>query len=121
MTANQVIDERTAQEERLLKPAGTEGDANVAEAREPLFATDEADHFRSRWHEIQGDFVDEPQRAVKDADELVGSAMKRLSERFTDERARLEREWSKGQDVSTEDLRQAFRRYRSFFDRLLSI
>ncbi len=87
----------------------------------PLFNQSEAEEFRSRWSQIQTGFVDEPRRAVEQADELVASAMKRLAEIFADERANLEREWAKGEDVSTEDLRVALQRYRSFFDRLLSV
>lgn len=88
---------------------------------EPLFAGNEAENFRSRWHDVQAAFVDEPRRAVEDADQLVAAVIKRLAEVFADERNRLEHDWSQGQDVSTEDLRQALRRYRSFFDRLLSV
>src|SRR5579872_5528520 len=88
---------------------------------EPLFATNEAENFRTRWHDVQTSFVDEPQHAVEQADQLVAAVIKRLAEVFADERNKMEHEWSKGQDVSTEDLRQALRRYRSFFDRLLSV
>jgi inorganic triphosphatase YgiF len=65
-------------------------------------------------------FVDEPRKAVEEADALVATAVKRIAELFADERAKLEQQWERGNDVSTEDLRQALRRYRSLFDRLLS-
>ncbi|MCU1338336.1 MAG: hypothetical protein JWO19_3917 [Bryobacterales bacterium] len=65
--------------------------------------------------------MDEPRHAVEKADELVASVIKRLAEVFAEERGKLEAAWGKGNDVSTEDLRQALRRYRSFFDRLLSV
>ena len=87
----------------------------------PLFETGEADSLRSRWMNIQTQFVDEPQRSVEQADELVASAMKRLAEIFANERDTLEQNWDRGDDVSTEDLRIALQRYRSFFDRLLSV
>ena len=87
----------------------------------PLLANDEATTLRHQWETIQIGFVDEPRRAVEDADGLVAQAMKRVAEVFAEERAQLERQWSQGQDVSTEDLRVALRRYRSFFDRLLSV
>jgi hypothetical protein len=87
----------------------------------PLLAKDEAQGFRSRWGEIQAGFVDEPRRAVEEADGLVAGAMKRLAEVFASERSNLEGQWDRGDDVSTEDLRQALRRYRAFFDRLLSV
>jgi hypothetical protein len=87
----------------------------------PLFAGNESDDFRHRWTDIQAAFVDEPRQAVEKADGLVAEAMKRLAEIFARERGNLEQQWSKGGDVSTEDLRVALRRYRSFFDRLLSI
>jgi 5'-deoxynucleotidase YfbR-like HD superfamily hydrolase len=92
-----------------------------AEAPTQLFVPSEAQEFRTKWEKIQAGFVDEPRKAVKDADELVDAAIKKLSEIFAEERAKLEREWDRGDDVSTEDLRLAFRRYRSFFDRLLSV
>jgi hypothetical protein len=88
---------------------------------EALFSPDETEHFRSEWTNVQGSFVDEPRRAVEQADELVASAIKRLTEVFAQERAKLEQEWGHREDVSTEDFRQALRRYRSFFDRLLSV
>ena len=87
----------------------------------PLFETSEAESLRTRWTEIQTQFVDEPRSSVEQADELVASAMKRLAEIFANERDGLEHNWDRGDDVSTEDLRVALQRYRSFFDRLLSI
>jgi len=88
----------------------------------PLFAADEGQRFRTHWTEIQTAFVDEPRKAVEQADNLVAEIIQRLAKIFADERAKLEHEWSRADDgVSTEDLRQALRRYRSFFDRLLSV
>lgn len=87
----------------------------------PLFADTETADFRNRWRDIQGSFVDNPRTAVKQADELVASTTKRLADIFAGERDRLEHEWDKGDNVSTEDLRQALHRYRSFFNRLLSV
>jgi hypothetical protein len=86
-----------------------------------LFEQDALEDFRARWGAIQTGFVDNPGGAVKQADELVAAVMTRLAEVFADERANLEQAWAKGDDVSTEDLRVALRRYRSFFDRLLSV
>jgi hypothetical protein len=87
----------------------------------PLFAQNDTLDFRSRWGKIQIGFVDEPRTAVVNADELVANAIKRLAEVFAAERQKLEAEWGKTDNVSTEDLRVALRRYRSFFDRLLSV
>ena len=86
-----------------------------------LLATDELQTLRSRWDSIQTGFVDEPRRAVEQADTLVAEVMQHLAQLFADERNKLESQWSRGDDVSTEDLRVALQRYRSFFDRLLSI
>ena len=87
----------------------------------PLLLPEEAKDLRARWDAIQVSFVDEPRRAVEQADGLVALAMKRLAEMFAAERAKLEGQWERGDDVSTEDLRLALRRYRSFFGRLLSV
>jgi hypothetical protein len=87
----------------------------------PLLSGNETPAFRSRWDAIQTGFVDEPRQAVEQADSLVAEVMKRLAETFADERAKLEEQWTRGENVSTEDLRVALQRYRSFFDRLLSM
>jgi hypothetical protein len=73
-----------------------------------------------QWKEIQAEFVDEPRRAVQDADALVAELMQRLAQTFASEREHLESRWAGGDDVSTEDLRRGLRRYRSFFERLLA-
>ncbi|HMH80268.1 MAG TPA: hypothetical protein VK514_08600 [Candidatus Acidoferrum sp.] len=87
----------------------------------PLFSGSEANDLRGKWDAIQVGFVDEPRRAVEQADSLVAGTMKRLAEVFAEERNMLEKQWDKGENVSTEDLRLALRRYRSFFSRLLSV
>jgi hypothetical protein len=87
----------------------------------PLFSESEMGEFRSRWSNIQTGFVDEPRRTVEDADKLVASVMQRLAEGFANERSGLEKQWDQGDNVSTEDLRVALQRYRSFFDRLLKL
>jgi hypothetical protein len=86
-----------------------------------LFPENESKDFHKRWTDIQTGFVDEPRRAVERADELVAEVIKRLADSFAQERARLEGQWGRGDNVSTEDLRVALQRYRAFFDRLLNI
>jgi len=113
----------TADLAKQSRTPGTEnhGPSTTPERHDPLFPGQESERFRTRWHDIQGGFVDEPRQAVEHADELVAAVIKRLAEVFADERGKLEGAWAKGNDVSTEDLRQSLRRYRSFFDRLLSV
>jgi hypothetical protein len=103
-------------------------DLNRPKAREredeettTLFPEKETTDFRTRWTEIQTGFVDEPRRAVEQADALVAEVIKRLADGFAEERSKLEGQWGRGDDVSTEDLRVSLRRYRSFFDRLLNV
>jgi hypothetical protein len=91
------------------------------EAPQSLLPKQQVDELRSRWTTIQTSFVDEPRRAVKDADALVASATKQISDSFADQRSRLEKQWSRGDEVSTEDFRLALQQYRPFFTRLLSI
>ena len=85
----------------------------------PLFAEDVAGDFRSRWDAVQRGFVDDPQGSVRAGDELVAQVIKSLAETFSGQRAALED--SRADQASTENLRLALRRYRSFFERLLSI
>jgi hypothetical protein len=87
----------------------------------PLFSESEMGDFRSQWSKVQTGFVDEPRRTVKEADKLVTAVMQRLAEGFANERSGLEKQWDHGDNVSTEDLRIALQRYRSFFDRLLKL
>ena len=92
----------------------------VEAATGPVLSARTASGFRGRWQEIQASFVDEPRTSVEQADALVADLMQRLAAGFSDERQRLEGQWDRGDDVSTEDLRVALTRYRSFFDRLLA-
>ena len=85
-----------------------------------LFAETEVTELRGRWTNVQSAFVDEPRHAVEEADKLVATVMQRLADGFAGERSSLEKQWDRGDNVSTEDLRVALQRYRSFFDRLLA-
>lgn len=107
----------------IALPANTPDGATSAESNTEttaLFPEDELNSFRARWKEVQTSFVDEPRHAVEHADSLVANVVKRIAEQFAAERATLEEQWGKGDNVSTEDLRQSLKRYRSLFDRLLS-
>jgi hypothetical protein len=87
----------------------------------PLFSESEMGDFRAQWSKLQTGFVDEPRRTVEGADKLVAAVMQRLAEGFANERSALEKQWDGDNNVSTEDLRVALQRYRSFFDRLLKL
>jgi hypothetical protein len=86
-----------------------------------LFPDDELKNFRTHWDQVQTSFVDEPRTAVEQADSLVANVVKRIAEQFASEREQLEKQWDRGENVNTEDLRQALKRYRAFFDRLLTV
>lgn len=101
------------------QPQPSPADSPAGE-RGPLLPDDQTERFTTRWEEIQASFVDEPRDSVAQADALVADLMQRLAAGFSAERERLEGQWDSGDDVSTEDLRVALTRYRSFFDRLLS-
>ncbi len=109
-------------------PAGDAASASAPEGgvradednRATLLAGGEMQSIVTRWKDIQADFVDEPRKAVEEADALVAELMQRLASMFAQERAGLEQRWAGGESVSTEDLRLSLRRYRSFFERLLA-
>lgn len=94
---------------------GPRGDSDST----PRLPDAEASEFERRWQDVQVGFVDEPQRCVEEADALVGEVMQRLADSFARERQDLEAQWASGGEASTEDLRVALQRYRSFFNRLL--
>lgn len=113
-----VID-RPSSPSSAVKPPTEQNAAGPYE--DVLFHGLDAEQFKSRWHEIQGEFVDSPEQAVKQADELVKSVVQKLESEFSNARAKLEQAWGKDAQPSTEDLRKALQRYRSFFNRLLSV
>jgi hypothetical protein len=95
-------------------PIGTNAGSSAA-----LLNREESEHFRTRWNEIQGKFVDEPRSAVQQADALVSEVIEQITRMFANEHSSLEGQWNQGNDVSTEDLRQTLQHYRSFFNRLV--
>jgi hypothetical protein len=105
----------------LARGAGTATAASDTTRHIDLFPDEELLGYRTRWEAIQTGFVDQPREAVEQADALVSQLTTRLTEVFTRERSTLEGQWTKGDNVSTEDLRIALTRYRSFFNRLLSM
>jgi hypothetical protein len=113
-------DPEAAADQPLARDSETERAETDRADRRPLLDRPETESFTTRWREIQVDFVDRPRESVEQADALVAELMQRLAASFADERGRLEQQWDGGDDVSTEDLRVALTRYRSFFDRLLS-
>jgi len=118
-TADRDPDFPDLRKEAVALPAATDVSSPAAN-HEPLFPGNELSDLHSRWDKAQGLFVDEPRKAVEEADALVATTVQRIAELFAEERATLEKQWDRGADVSTEDLRQALRRYRGFFDRLLT-
>jgi len=105
--------------EGILQPDTSAQADTSATANQPLLSADDGQGFKDRWEQIQVRFVDEPQASVKDADALVTELMQRLADSFAQERGRLEGQWERGEEASTEDLRTALQQYRSFFRRLL--
>ncbi|GLZ34151.1 hypothetical protein Lesp02_63380 [Lentzea sp. NBRC 105346] len=92
-----------------------------SEQRTPLFDREDTDRFRENWRSLQTDFVDDPQQAVRQADELVAEVMQTLASTFAEHKRSLEEQWSRGGEPQTEDLRLALQQYRVFFQQLLSV
>lgn len=85
----------------------------------PYLPNQETARATELWQTIQAEFVDDPRKSVAQAHELVDDLMQRIIDSFSEERAALERQWSRGENVSTEELRVCLQRYRAFFSRLL--
>lgn len=127
LTTSDLAGVGTLTEEQPARPELVQGSRQTStpalpqETFTPLFTDDQLNDFRSRWSATQIGFVDEPRKTVEEADKLVATLMTKLAEGFSTERTRLEKQWDNGDKVSTEDLRLALQRYRSFFDRLLKV
>lgn len=128
-TADTATDERTADEYavaehrepiaaqepvELYPVSTTAGDS-------PLFSTEHTENFQVEWRALQSEFVDDPREAVQRADELVTQVIQTLAATFAEHKSTLEEQWREGDEVQTEELRQALKRYRAFFDRLLAV
>jgi hypothetical protein len=96
-------------------------EATESSSRQSLFDEDELSVLRSRWDEVQAGFVDDPRECVQKADGLVSDVVDRLTTGFSEARSRLDEQWARGEEGSTEDLRIALKRYREFFQRLLAL
>ncbi|GCE41758.1 hypothetical protein Rhow_005417 [Rhodococcus wratislaviensis] len=108
------------------RPASAEGSQPPAQNADTsggraLFAEDELSVLRLRWDEVQSGFVDDPRECVQKADGLVSDVVDRITTGFSEARSRLEEQWARGEEGSTEDLRLALKRYREFFQRLLEL
>jgi hypothetical protein len=125
MSTEQLANMQPAEPAEPADPARAEPAGTVADDREErqaqLLEPGDREAMTTRWREVQADFVDHPRQAMQDADALVAGLMQQLAKTFADERAQLEAQWSRGDDVSTEDLRVSLQRYRAFFERLLSV
>ena len=120
MTAEQRLSTADLTGSPAEKQEPTDDEHDRDDETAPLLPAEDGATFQGRWRDIQVRFVDEPQGAVQDADSLVAELMQRLAAGFAEERQRLEDEWERGEEVSTEDLRQALQHYRSFFHRLFA-
>jgi len=118
-TTDEPVENERQMEERF--PEHKTPTDTMEEELAPLFEGDEAKKFRSRWLAIQSKFVDDPSASVKQADELVSDVIKNVTMNFSNRRIALEKQWNGEENTSTEDLRMAIKRYRSFFDRLLTL
>ena len=115
--SDQTTDETTDQQQ--MAGQGSMQTQDASSTNQPLLSAGDGETFKQRWEQIQVTFVDEPQTSVREADALVQELMQRLADTFAQERSRLEQQWERGEQASTEDLRTALQQYRSFFRRLL--
>jgi len=95
--------------------------SNESTSERALFADDQLAGLTARWDNVQAGFVDDPRDCVQKADGLVSDVVKQLTAGFADARTRLEEQWARGEEASTEDLRVALKQYREFFQRLLAV
>lgn len=120
-TTTTAAEPTTAQDESTPMPANGAGETSATSTDQDLFANDELAGLRARWDNVQAGFVDDPKECVQKADGLVSDLVEQLTAGFSHARSRLEEQWARGEEASTEDLRIALKRYREFFERLLAV
>jgi len=110
-----------AEQSHVTEPTNGHSGPTTSSEGVRIVTSDQRDDLQERWERIQAHFIDEPKGSVKEANELVSDVTKRIVESFQSRRDDLEQTWKKGDDVSTETLRVTLKRYRAFFDRLLTV
>lgn len=113
------VDAEVFHETKMVETNLQEAPSTNAGSSTALLDPEESEHLHTRWSEIQGKFVDEPRSAVQQADALVTEVIEKITQMFVNEHSSLESQWNQGNDVTTEDLRQALQHYRAFFNRLV--
>jgi len=113
------VDAEVFHETKMVETNLQEAPSTNARSSTALLDREESEHLHTRWSEIQGKFVDEPRSAVQQADALVTEVIEKITQMFVNEHSSLESQWNQGNDVTTEDLRQALQHYRAFFNRLV--
>ena len=113
------VDAEVIHETKMVETNLQEAPSTNAGSSTALLDREESEHLHTRWSEIQGKFVDEPRSAVQQADALVTEVIEKITQMFVNEHSSLESQWNQGNDVTTEDLRQALQHYRAFFNRLV--
>ncbi|MFG2004713.1 hypothetical protein ACGFNU_36730 [Spirillospora sp. NPDC048911] len=89
---------------------------------ERLMDTKDAERFHERWRELQSAFVDDPQDAVRKADELTTEVVEAIKVSVAARKRTLDERWRTEKDApaDTERHRLALRAYRDLLERLLS-
>ena len=121
LTATQGSDTSAGVDHGRVEQPQTRGAQPETSMEGTLFETAELTGLRSRWNDVQAGFVDDPRKCVQSADGLVADVVQQLTNGFSNARSNLEEQWARGEDISTEDLRLALKRYREFFERMLTV
>jgi hypothetical protein len=119
--AEPLVEEVIAEEVTLSPERDVPTQAGDEDEGLPFWGDGQAEDFRSRWTDIQTGFVDDPRRSVEQADELLETTIRSLTDNFGNRRSALRGEWERSKDLSTEDLRVTMKRYRSFLEGLLAL
>lgn len=113
-------EDEAVQADSRTQQQATHQDGHTEDEAPQLLTPQDEEGFRARWHDVQNKFVDDPREAVHTADALVADVMQQLATTFAAHKQELEGQWNRGEQANTEDLRQALRHYRTFFNRLLT-
>jgi hypothetical protein len=110
-------------------PTETPAEVPAAPTAEPahgggrtIIESGAADGFHERWRDVQFGFVDDPQAAVRQADELADEVVRSFTDAIEAHKRALADRWRSQRDAAqdTERLRLLVRSYREFVDRLLT-
>lgn len=109
----------TSQPSQSGQSTPADGGTPAADGQDTVLAPETSRRLRERWRAVQAEFVDDPRRAVEDADRLLSEAAGAFASGLEERRRALTSGWEQDGHGETEQLRLTMHHYRALVDAVL--